>query len=189
MEQSQTVFDLPRYLQLIEARGGLIRRLVPELKAALGLNAALDSGCGPGFFAQILQDWRSGSGRRSDGARRKMFKRRSGAIPKFLSSKVTLSTLIFFGWVRLILCSALGSSITSKTVSSRFETPYCSHRQRASSGKACASPDGKAPGCSTPQRAGNGRPEPNRCSITGIQVKEFALSKCYTVLALWLSIE
>ncbi|HET6145802.1 MAG TPA: class I SAM-dependent methyltransferase [Candidatus Acidoferrales bacterium] len=56
IDQSQTVFDQPHYLQLIESRGALIRRLVPELKGAMGLNAALDAGCGIGFFTKVLED-------------------------------------------------------------------------------------------------------------------------------------
>jgi FkbM family methyltransferase len=56
IEQSQTVFDQPHYLQLIQSRGALIRRLVPELMGALGSDAALDAGCGIGFFAKILED-------------------------------------------------------------------------------------------------------------------------------------
>ncbi|HTC63543.1 MAG TPA: class I SAM-dependent methyltransferase [Candidatus Saccharimonadales bacterium] len=56
VDKNQTVFDQPHYLRLIESRGALIRRLVPELKSVLGLNAALDAGCGIGFFAKILED-------------------------------------------------------------------------------------------------------------------------------------
>jgi FkbM family methyltransferase len=50
------IFDQPHYLKHIEARGALIRRLVPDLKASLGLSTALDAGCGPGFFAKILTE-------------------------------------------------------------------------------------------------------------------------------------
>jgi FkbM family methyltransferase len=55
-EQGQTVFDQVHYLRGIESRGALIRRIVPELKGALGLTTALDAGCGIGFFAKILQE-------------------------------------------------------------------------------------------------------------------------------------
>jgi FkbM family methyltransferase len=55
-EQRQTIFDQTHYLRLIKSRGALIRRLVPELRNALGLRTALDAGCGIGFFAKILEE-------------------------------------------------------------------------------------------------------------------------------------
>src|ERR1700693_5675303 len=54
--QAPWIFDQPHYLKHIEARGALIGKVVPELKVALGLATALDAGCGPGFFAQVLHD-------------------------------------------------------------------------------------------------------------------------------------
>ena len=51
-----TEFDQRRYLRLIDARGETIRRVVGELRGALGLATALDAGCGVGFFAQMLQE-------------------------------------------------------------------------------------------------------------------------------------
>jgi len=51
-----TEFDQRRYLRLINARGKTIRSVIAELKAVLGLETALDAGCGVGFFAQILQE-------------------------------------------------------------------------------------------------------------------------------------
>src|SRR6202048_3475496 len=51
-----TEFDQRRYLRLINAGGETIRRVVAELKRALGVATALDAGCGVGFFAQILQE-------------------------------------------------------------------------------------------------------------------------------------
>jgi FkbM family methyltransferase len=51
-----TEFDQRRYLRLINARGETIRRATAELKTALGIETALDAGCGVGFFAQILQE-------------------------------------------------------------------------------------------------------------------------------------
>src|SRR5260370_658370 len=51
-----TEFDQRRSLRLINARGEMIRTVVAELRAALGLTTALDAGCGIGFFAQILQE-------------------------------------------------------------------------------------------------------------------------------------
>src|ERR1700719_74060 len=51
-----TECDQRRYLRLINARGETIRRVVAELKRALGVATALDAGCGVGFFAQILQE-------------------------------------------------------------------------------------------------------------------------------------
>src|SRR5579864_1823252 len=53
-----TEFDQRRYLRLINARGKTIRSVIAELKAVLGLETALDAGCGVGFFAQILQECR-----------------------------------------------------------------------------------------------------------------------------------
>lgn len=54
MSRAKTVFDQEHYLRLIEARGTYIRETVPKLKAVLGLETALDAGCGVGFFAEIL---------------------------------------------------------------------------------------------------------------------------------------
>ena len=54
--QLQSVFDQPHYQRLIEARGDLIRRIVPELKSRFGLSTALDAGCGIGFFSQVLKE-------------------------------------------------------------------------------------------------------------------------------------
>jgi FkbM family methyltransferase len=51
-----TEFDQRRYLRLIEARGETIRKVVAQLKSALGVATALDAGCGVGFFAEILQE-------------------------------------------------------------------------------------------------------------------------------------
>jgi len=53
---SRTQFDSNYYLDLIEARGDTIRRMVNQLKPALNLSTALDAGCGVGFFGKILQD-------------------------------------------------------------------------------------------------------------------------------------
>ncbi len=53
---SRTQFDSNYYLDLIEARGDTIRRIVNQLKPALNLSTALDAGCGVGFFGKILQD-------------------------------------------------------------------------------------------------------------------------------------
>ena len=51
-----TAFDQRAYLQLIEARGATIRRIVARLGDELGLATALDVGCGVGFFAKILRE-------------------------------------------------------------------------------------------------------------------------------------
>jgi FkbM family methyltransferase len=51
-----TIFDQKHYVDLIEARGELIRKVVPQLRSVLGLATALDVGCGLGFFAQILNE-------------------------------------------------------------------------------------------------------------------------------------
>ncbi len=51
-----TPFDQREYRQLIEARDVTIRKVVTELKPALGLSSALDAGCGVGFFSRTLAD-------------------------------------------------------------------------------------------------------------------------------------
>jgi FkbM family methyltransferase len=53
---SLTPFDRRHYLELIQARGQTIGRLVRTLKPALGLANAVDAGCGVGFFAQVLHE-------------------------------------------------------------------------------------------------------------------------------------
>ena len=53
---TQTVFDQIHYLELIEARGKTIRRIVEEMQAVASLSTALDAGCGLGFFSAILQE-------------------------------------------------------------------------------------------------------------------------------------
>jgi FkbM family methyltransferase len=52
------VFDQQHYVELIDARGETIRNVVPQLKNILGLSTALDAGCGLGFFAQALSDYK-----------------------------------------------------------------------------------------------------------------------------------
>jgi FkbM family methyltransferase len=51
-----TEFDQRHYVKLIRARGETIRRVVTELRQAVGLGSALDAGCGVGFFSQILEE-------------------------------------------------------------------------------------------------------------------------------------
>ncbi|HEY2460740.1 MAG TPA: FkbM family methyltransferase [Candidatus Acidoferrum sp.] len=51
-----TQFDQKHYLKLIAARGETIRRVIADLKPAMGLSTALDAGCGVGFFAQTLAE-------------------------------------------------------------------------------------------------------------------------------------
>jgi FkbM family methyltransferase len=51
-----TPFDQREYRRLIEARDETIRRVVTELKPAVGLSNALDAGCGVGFFSQTLAE-------------------------------------------------------------------------------------------------------------------------------------
>jgi FkbM family methyltransferase len=52
----ETIFDTSQYLKLIEARGETIRRVVSQLKPVLKLSTALDTGCGVGFFSEILRE-------------------------------------------------------------------------------------------------------------------------------------
>jgi SAM-dependent methyltransferase len=54
--QPKSIFDQAHYVRHIEARGKLIRRLVPELKRTMPLTTALDAGCGLGFFANLLRE-------------------------------------------------------------------------------------------------------------------------------------
>ena len=51
-----TEFDQGHYVKLIRARGETIRQVVTELRGSLGLECAVDVGCGVGFFSQILQE-------------------------------------------------------------------------------------------------------------------------------------
>jgi FkbM family methyltransferase len=51
-----TEFDQRHYLKLIRARGETIRRVVTHLRQTLGLECAVDVGCGVGFFSQILRE-------------------------------------------------------------------------------------------------------------------------------------
>jgi FkbM family methyltransferase len=53
---AMTIFDQKHYVDLIDARGELIRKIVPQLRNVLGLSTALDAGCGLGFFTQILSE-------------------------------------------------------------------------------------------------------------------------------------
>ena len=51
-----TPFDQRGALQLAEARGETMRRLLRKLIPALQLSTALDAGCGVGLFSQMLQE-------------------------------------------------------------------------------------------------------------------------------------
>jgi FkbM family methyltransferase len=53
---AMTIFDQKHYVDLIDARGEVIREIVPQVRDVLGLSTALDAGCGLGFFAQILRE-------------------------------------------------------------------------------------------------------------------------------------
>src|SRR5580693_4787838 len=55
---AMTIFDQRHYVDLIDARGEVIRKIVPQLQNVLGLSTALDAGCGLGFFTQILSESR-----------------------------------------------------------------------------------------------------------------------------------
>jgi FkbM family methyltransferase len=56
VEIQLTEFDQRHYVKLIRARGETIRRVVTDLRRALGLRSAVDAGCGVGFFSRILQE-------------------------------------------------------------------------------------------------------------------------------------
>ena len=51
-----TPFDQRAALELVEARGETMRRLLDKLIPALRLATAIDSGCGVGFFSQMLSE-------------------------------------------------------------------------------------------------------------------------------------
>jgi tRNA (mo5U34)-methyltransferase len=51
-----TPFDQRAALELVEARGETMRRLLAKLIPALQLKTAIDSGCGVGFFSQMLRE-------------------------------------------------------------------------------------------------------------------------------------
>jgi len=55
VEIQLTEFDQRHYVKLIRARGETIRRVVAELRQALGLRSALDAGCGVGFFRRYCR--------------------------------------------------------------------------------------------------------------------------------------
>lgn len=48
-------FDLPHYDLLNLARGDVVRSLLEELKDPMGLQSAIDVGCGLGYFSGLLQ--------------------------------------------------------------------------------------------------------------------------------------
>jgi SAM-dependent methyltransferase len=51
---SPLIFDQPHYSELDRARGDVVSRLLTELKPALGLQTAIDVGCGAGYFSKFL---------------------------------------------------------------------------------------------------------------------------------------
>lgn len=51
-----TPFDKRDALRLVDARGETMRRLLAKLIPELKLSTALDSGCGVGFFSQMVQE-------------------------------------------------------------------------------------------------------------------------------------
>lgn len=50
------VFDMPHALRFTEARQVFLRRFLPDLIERLGLESALDVGCGVGYFSSFLRD-------------------------------------------------------------------------------------------------------------------------------------
>lgn len=50
------VFDMPHSLRITEARQSLLRQVLPDLSERLGLQSALDVGCGVGYFSAFLRD-------------------------------------------------------------------------------------------------------------------------------------
>ena len=51
-----TPFDGRDALRLVDARGETMRRLLAKLIPELKLSTALDSGCGVGFFSEMMQE-------------------------------------------------------------------------------------------------------------------------------------
>jgi FkbM family methyltransferase len=102
-----TEFDQRPYVKLVRARGETIRRVVTELREALGLASALDSGCGVGFFSRILQecglDVRGFDGRAENIAEAR---RRFPAIA-FETGDVESAEVLKLGTFDLTLCCGL----------------------------------------------------------------------------------
>ena len=54
--QKPSIFDHPAYSRISEARGALLRRVLPEFREKLALRTALDVGCGLGYFSVLLRE-------------------------------------------------------------------------------------------------------------------------------------
>jgi len=102
-----TEFDQRHYVKLIRARGETIRRVVTELRQALGLASAVDAGCGIGFFSQILQECglsvRGFDGRAANVAEAR---ERFAAIP-FEQGDIESQEILKLGTFDLTLCFGL----------------------------------------------------------------------------------
>jgi FkbM family methyltransferase len=102
-----TPFDQKEYRKLIEARGETLRRAVNKLKPALGLESAVDAGCGVGFFSQLLADCGLNvcgfDGRAENVAEAR---RRFPQIP-FEQADIQERTILQLGRFDLVLCFGL----------------------------------------------------------------------------------
>lgn len=50
------VFDMPHYVKITEARQRFLKTFLPQVIKQMGLQTALDTGCGVGYFSAFLHD-------------------------------------------------------------------------------------------------------------------------------------
>jgi SAM-dependent methyltransferase len=105
--QSPWIFDSEHHQRLIESRGGLMRRLLPELQHRLVLRTAIDVGCGAGHFSGLLHELgfevTALDGRPENVAEAA---RRNPAV-RFHAADVEDASLSRFGRFDLVLCFGL----------------------------------------------------------------------------------
>lgn len=102
-----TPFDRKEYRALIDARDATLRRIVKQLKPALGLSTAVDAGCGVGFFSQTLAEcglYTCGLDARAENVEEA--RRRFPGIP-FEQANVEAREISQLGQFDLVLCFGL----------------------------------------------------------------------------------